>query len=84
MKSYGPPFAIPNGIKVEPGPWQECEIPPYSDGEVKHWPGKPTYRPGNDAAYRIKLAATLMQSRRKVERGELIWENRTVMGEVNS
>ncbi|EXJ90098.1 hypothetical protein A1O3_03167 [Capronia epimyces CBS 606.96] len=35
--------------------WQIRHINPYSDGEQRHWPGKP-YRPGSEEKYLIQLA----------------------------
>ena len=55
------------GIKLERGGWQEVAIYPYSDGDPRHWPGKPAYLPANEANHRIKVAAEWM---REQGRGE--------------
>jgi Transcription-silencing protein Clr2/Transcription-silencing protein, cryptic loci regulator Clr2 len=38
------------------GRWEKRTIESISDGERRHWPGKPTYRPSPDENYLIKLA----------------------------
>jgi hypothetical protein len=37
------------------GRWQIRHINPYSDGEKRHWPGKPLYRPASEERYLISL-----------------------------
>ena len=58
-----PPFEIPIGAKTNPGNlWYAVPRPNRSDGDQRHWPGLPTYRPSSDSVYRIKLAVDWMQS----------------------
>lgn len=37
------------------GTWQVRAINSVSDGEKRHWPGKPLYRPSSDEHYLIFL-----------------------------
>jgi hypothetical protein len=62
MATARPPFNphVP-GIQNFSGPWQALKIEPFSDGDQKHWPGKPLYAPSDERAYRIKVARTWAQ-----------------------
>jgi hypothetical protein len=63
MATIRPPFN-PNvpGIQNFAGPWQALKVEPYSDGDQKHWPGKPSYAPSDERGYRIKLGRTWAQN----------------------
>ena len=61
-----PPFSLPSaGVKVNSGLWYPVRQPAQSDGEQRHWPGIPDYRPFPDTIYRIKLATEW-----KIKRGQ--------------
>lgn len=62
MASTRPPFNphVP-GLPNFSGPWQALKAEPYSDGDQKHWPGKPQYVPSDERAYKIKIARTWAQ-----------------------
>lgn len=62
MATATPPFNwhVP-GIQNFAGPWQALKPEPYSDGDQKHWPGKPLYVPSDERGYRIKVARTWAQ-----------------------
>lgn len=56
------PFKLPIiGVLTIPGPWQALTIEPYSDGDQKFWPGKPTYVPSDERVYRMKVARAWAQ-----------------------
>lgn len=62
MATARPPFnPHVQGIPNFSGPWQALKIEPFSDGDQKHWPGKPMYAPSDERAYRIKIARTWAQ-----------------------
>jgi hypothetical protein len=63
MTTTACPFKLPiPGVSVSSGPWQALAVEQYTDGEQKHWPGKPTYVPSDDTVYKIKLARAWAQN----------------------
>ena len=62
MATIRPPFDphVP-GIQNLAGPWQALKVEPYSDGDQKHWPGKPSYVLSDERGYRIKLGRAWAQ-----------------------
>ena len=57
-----PPFEIPTGGgKIAPGLWYAVPRPNRSDGDQRHWPGRPSYRPSPDSRYRLDLAVDWMK-----------------------
>jgi hypothetical protein len=50
-----PPFPIPQG---KSGYWEKVGGPACSDGDVRQWPGLPSYRPVPETHYLISLATT--------------------------
>ena len=67
-----PPFSLTTATGIKPGPWQEVEIPPYSDGDERHWPPRPEYRETTDVNYRMKLGLKWMEEQGKAVNGKSI------------
>jgi hypothetical protein len=57
MATARPPFnPHVQGIQNFSGPWQALKVESISDGDQKHWPGKPLYAPSDERVYKIRLA----------------------------